>query len=240
MWCTMARARIGTGRRRTTPTQPTDPEPPPPAEDSQVLAALRAGDEAAFAGLVDRYHGRLVRLATVYVHNRAVAEEVAQEAWLGVLRGLDRFEGRSSLKVWLFSILTNCARSRARREGRTLPFSALGGAAEADGAEPAVEPERFRAADPGRGHWISVPDNWDEVPEQRLLAAETLALVERAIAALPPTQRAVITLRDVEGCASDEACAVLGLSEGNQRVLQHRARSRVRRALEAHLAGAAA
>jgi RNA polymerase sigma-70 factor (ECF subfamily) len=222
----------------------TDPPPAPgaaqaPAADAPVMAALRAGDEAAFADLVDRYHGRLVRLATVYVHNRAVAEEVAQEAWLGVLRGLDRFEGRSSLKVWVFSILTNCARSRARREGRTLPFSSFAGAAEEDGAEPAVEPERFRAADPGRGHWVSVPDNWDEVPEQRLLAAETLALVERAIAALPPTQRAVITLRDVEGCASDEVCAVLGLSEGNQRVLLHRARSRVRRALEAHLAGAA-
>jgi RNA polymerase sigma-70 factor (ECF subfamily) len=224
----------------STPTQGAQPTPQPGgatphADDVRVLAALRAGDEAAFADLIHRYHGRLVRLATVYVRDRGIAEEVVQEAWLGVLRGLEQFEGRASLKVWIFSILTNCAKTRARREGRLVTFASLTEAAEEDGAEPAVEPERFRATGPWRGHWISVPDDWDAVPEARILAQETRAQVRRAIDALPPVQRAVITLRDVEQCASDEVCRLLGISEGNQRVLLHRARSKVRRALEAYL-----
>jgi RNA polymerase sigma-70 factor (ECF subfamily) len=209
---------------------------PGSAEEQGLLEALRRGDEAAFVALVERYQGRLLRLALLYVPNRAVAEEVVQDTWQGVLVGLDRFEGRAPLRAWIYRILLNTAKSRGRRERWAAPFSALAGDdAAGEAGEPAVEPERFRAADPWQGHWISVPDNWNEVPEERLLAEETRAEVQRAIQALPPTQRAVITLRDVEQCPPEEVCALLGLSEGNQRVLLHRARSKVRRALEAYL-----
>jgi RNA polymerase sigma-70 factor (ECF subfamily) len=203
------------------------------AEDSQLLAALRAGDEQAFARLVEMYHGQMLRLAQMFVRSRAVAEEVVQEAWLGVLRGLDRFEGRSSLRTWIFRIVANTAKTRGERESRSLPFSAL--AAEEDDG-PAVAPERFQGPD-GRfpGGWASFPEPWDEVPEQRLLSQETRALVDRTIAGLPAGQRAVITLRDVVGCSSEEVCNVLELSETNQRVLLHRARSKVRGALETYL-----
>lgn len=199
--------------------------PEAPAEELRLLAALRVGDEAAFASLVERYHPSLVRLALSYVGDRAVAEEVAQETWLGVLEGLGRFEGRSSLKTWLFRILTNIAKTRAEREGRSVPFSRLAGQ---DGeGEPAVEPDRFLA-----GRWASLPSRWSELPESRLLARETVERIRQAIEALPSTQRAVITLRDVEGWSAEEVCNVLSLSETNQRVLLHRARSKVRRALE--------
>jgi RNA polymerase sigma-70 factor (ECF subfamily) len=194
-------------------------------EEARLVEALRAGDEAAFRELVARHHSSLVRLATVFVRSRAVAEEVAQEAWLGLLQGLDRFEGRSSLRTWLFRILANIAKTRAQREGRSIPFSSL----EPD--EPAVESERFFPAD----HWAEPPRSWRDVPEERLLANETLTLVAEAIEALPPSQRAVITLRDVEGWTSEEVRSVLDVSETNQRVLLHRARSKVRRALEKYL-----
>jgi RNA polymerase sigma-70 factor, ECF subfamily len=203
------------------------------AEDSQLLAALRAGDEQAFARLVEMYHAQMLRLAQTFVRTRAVAEEVVQEAWLGVLRGLDRFEGRSSLRTWIFRIVANTAKTRGEREGRSLPFSAL--AAEEDDG-PAVAPQRFQGPD-GRfpGGWASFPEPWDDVPEQRLLSQETRGIVDRTIAGLPPGQRAVITLRDVVGCSSEEVCNVLELSETNQRVLLHRARSKVRGALETYL-----
>jgi RNA polymerase sigma-70 factor, ECF subfamily len=207
-------------------------------DDVALIASLRAGDEAAFVVLVDRYHAALVRLAHTYVASEAVAEEVTQETWLAVLRGLDRFEGRSSLKTWIFHILANRAKTRAVRERRCIPFSALDGFGAEDD-EPAVEPERFLPADHPRwpGHWATSPSDWGESGEERLLADETRACVQRAIDALPPNQRQVISLRDVEGWSSEEVCRVLGLSEGNQRVLLHRARSKVRRALELYLEG---
>lgn len=197
-------------------------------DDLTLIAALRNGDESAFMELVERYHMALVRLALIYVNSQAVAEEVAQETWLGVLKGIHTFEGRSSLKTWLFRILTNRAKTRAQREGRYVA------SLDADDDEPAVDPERFRQPDPAsRGeHWAVEPTNWDEIPEARLLAQETRTLIQQAIAALPPQQAEVITLRDVEGWSSEEVCNILDISETNQRVLLHRARSKVRRALE--------
>jgi RNA polymerase sigma-70 factor (ECF subfamily) len=204
----------------------------PATEDARLVEALRRGDEASFARLVDSYAVALLRVARVYVSSREVAEEVVQETWLGVLAGLDRFEGRSSLKTWIFRILVNIARTRAVREGRSLPFSSLLDE-EAAADERAVEPERFRpAGEPWAGGWVSLPQNWDEIPERRLLSQETFAQIRAAIQELPPNQRTVILLRDVEGCSSEEACNILGISETNQRVLLHRARARVRRALE--------
>jgi RNA polymerase sigma-70 factor (ECF subfamily) len=200
-------------------------------DESQLVRALRSGDETAFTVLAREYHSSLLRVAQIYVSSRAVAEEVVQETWIGVLKGLDRFEERSSLKTWIFRILTNIAKTRAEREGRTLPFSALQRPDLVP--EPAVEPTRFRAPDDAAwpGHWSSPPQPWN-APEERLLGAEATRVVERAIEALPPAQRAVITLRDVEGWPAEEVCNALALSETNQRVLLHRARSKVRRALE--------
>jgi RNA polymerase sigma-70 factor, ECF subfamily len=199
--------------------------------EANLVAALREGDETAFAALVDRHHASMVRLAQMYVSSRAVAEEVAQEAWLGVLNGLERFEGRSSLKTWIFRIVTNIAKTRGQREGRSIPFSAVEGPTAE--AEPAVDPERFRpSSDRWAGHWTSYPTRWETLPEGRLLSGETLERVRGAIEALPPAQREVMTLRDVEGWSSEEVCNTLSLTETNQRVLLHRARSKVRRALE--------
>lgn len=196
------------------------------------LDALRAGDEEVFMALVRRHQAAMVRVAQIYVSRRDVAEEVVQEAWVGVLRGLDRFEGRSSFKTWLFRIVTNLAKTRAVREGRTIPFSAL--RTPESVPEAAVEPERFRPPDDPSwpGHWATKPSEW---PEGRLLETESLALIRDAIDALPDSQRAVITLRDVEGWSAEEVCNALELSETNQRVLLHRARSKVRRALERYL-----
>jgi len=205
------------------------------AEDTDLVNALRRGDEPAFAALLGRYNASLVRLAMVYVRNRAVAEEVVQDTWLGVLNGIDRFEGRSSLKTWIFRILTNTAKTRAEREGRSVPFSSLGGA---DPSDSAVDPDRFLDSDHPRwpGHWGQAPSSWEGIPEQRLVSKETLAQVGAAISALVPTQQRVIILRDVEGWSSDEVCELLGVSEVNQRVLLHRARSSVRGELERYLA----
>jgi RNA polymerase sigma-70 factor, ECF subfamily len=202
------------------------------ADEMRLVEALRSGSEAAFVMLVERYHRALLRLAMVYVPSKAVAEEVVQETWVGVLQGLQRFEGRSSLKTWIFRILTNCARTRAQREGRSVPFSSLAEFRQ-DDQEPAVEPERFRTAEMGRpGQWLISPQRWDEIPEERLLAQETRARLWKSIEALPANQRMVITLRDIEGWDSEEICRFLDISEVNQRVLLHRARTRVRRALE--------
>ncbi len=172
----------------------------------------------------------MLRLALSFVRNRAVAEEVVQETWLGVLNGLDRFEGRSSLKTWIFRILTNRAKTRGEREGRTVPFSSL---AEPGEEGPSVEPERFSGPDHRwAGHWAAYPERWETVPERKLLSSEARTRIDDAIAGLPPSQRAVITLRDVTGLTSEEVCNVLELSETNQRVLLHRARSKVRAVLE--------
>ena len=200
--------------------------------EAQLLEALRAGDEAAFAQLVREYQPSLVRVARIYVSTQAAAEEVAAETWLAVLNGLDRFEGRSSLKTWIFRILTNIAKTRAQRDGRTLPFSALQDPGRVP--EAAVDADRFLDPEHPRwpGHWAVRPEPW---PEDALIAAETQAVVAEAIEALPPAQRAVISLRDVEGWSSEEVRNALELSETNQRVLLHRARSKVRRALESYL-----
>jgi len=170
----------------------------------------------------------------MYVSSRAVAEEVVQEAWLGVLSGIGRFEGRSSLKTWIFRILTNRAKTRGEREARTVPFSALGGEDDDDNAA-TVAADRFDASGRYAGHWSSAPSRWSDLPESRLIGGETMALAQAAIAALPETQRAVITMRDVEGWSSEEVRNVLDLSESNQRVLLHRARAKVRQALESYL-----
>lgn len=200
--------------------------------DAQLVAALRAGNEEAFRKLVREWHGSLLRVAQIFVPSRAVAEEVVQETWLRVLGALDRFEGRSSLKTWVFRILVNTAKTRAQREGRSLPFSALHDPARVP--EAAVDADRFfsEADEHHPGGWSSPPR---ELPEERLLAAETRERIAEAIESLPPTQRAVISLRDVEGWSSDEVRNALDLSEVNQRVLLHRARSRVRQALEEYL-----
>jgi len=200
--------------------------------DAQLLGALRAGDEAAFAQLVREYQPSLVRVARIYVSTQAAAEEVAAETWLAVLNGLDRFEGRSSLRTWIFRILTNIAKTRAQRDGRTLPFSALQDPGRVP--EAALDADRFLDPEHPRwpGHWAVRPEPW---PEDALVAAETQAVVAEAIEALPPAQRAVISLRDVEGWSSEEVRNALELSGTNQRVLLHRARSKVRRALESYL-----
>jgi len=201
-------------------------------EDLRMVEALRSGDESTFVSLVEGYHASMLRLAMIFVPSKAVAEEVVQETWMGVLQGLNRFEGRSSLKTWLFRILTNRAKTRAQREGRSVPFSSLP-EFNCDFPETALEPERFSGPDQQRpGQWISFPNSWDEIPEERILSQETLACIQEAIDTLPPGEREVITLRDIEGWPSDETCNLLGVSEANQRVLLHRARCRVRRALE--------
>jgi RNA polymerase sigma-70 factor, ECF subfamily len=197
---------------------------PAPDSDAGLVRALREGDEAAFAELVDRYSPSMLRLAMMYVSSRAVAEEVVQEAWIAVLDGIGGFEGRSSLKTWIFRILTNIAKTRGQREGRSIPFSSL-----APDDEHAVDPDRFAE----NGHWASPPRSWG--PEDRLLADETVAVVEGAIAELPPNQAIVISMRDVDGFSAEEACNALDISETNQRVLLHRARSKVRQALEDYL-----
>ena len=205
------------------------------AYEAELLARLREGDERAFESLVETYHGTMIAVARAYVKTREVAEEVAQEAWLGVLNGLDGFEGRSSLKTWIMRILVNTAMTRGQREARSVPFSSL---APADEEEPSVEPERFRP--PGQafaGHWNGYPGDWSSLPEERLLGRETLDIVKRAIEELPASQRRVITMRDIAGYSAEEVRNALDLSAGNQRVLLHRARSRVRAALERHLDG---
>lgn len=199
-------------------------------DDLALVKRLLDGDEAAFTGLVERYHGRLLRLARTFVSDGASAEEVVQDTWLGVLTGLRSFEGRSGLKTWIFSILTNRAKTRGRRDKRVMPFSALLGPVSED--EPAVNPSRFTRD----GMWSAPPERWTEdTPERLLIRQETQAFVDRAIAELPASQRAVITIRDVEGLSATEVCNILEISETNQRVLLHRARAKVRTALEQHL-----
>ncbi len=206
-----------------------------PESEQHFIEMLRNGDEHAFTLLIERHHRAMLRLAMIYIPKQTIAEEVIQETWMGVLQGLSRFEGRSSLKTWIFHILTNRAKTVALREGRSIPFSSLSDT-DTDINEPAVDPDRFFP--PGAqkpGTWISLPENWDELPEQRLLSQETYSHIELAIQTLPPNQQAVITLHDVEGWTPEEICGVLDVSETNQRVLLHRARSKVRRALEQYL-----
>ncbi len=206
-------------------------------DDAHLIAALQRGDEVAFAALIARHHASMVRVAALYVRDREVAEEVAQDAWVAVLRGMDQFEARSSLKTWIFRILTNRARTRGVRDQRVVPFATLQG--DDPNSDRSVDPDRFfPAGHEDAGHWSSPPRSWEGAPEARLLTNETGAHIAAAIAALPEGQRTVITLRDVEGWPAAEVCHVLGLTETNQRVLLHRARSRVREALEGYLGDA--
>jgi RNA polymerase sigma-70 factor, ECF subfamily len=202
-------------------------------EDARLVEGLRAGDEAAFATLMQMHGAGMLRVAQMFVSSRSVAEEVVQEAWLGVLKGIDRFEGRSSLKTWLFRIVSNTAKTRGVREARSIPFSSLGD----DQSDTTVAQERF-LGDGERfpGHWAVPPSSWAGVPEARLLASETMDVIRRAIERLPASQRAVLELRDIEGLSAEEVCNALDLTETNGRVLLHRARAKVRAALEEYLA----
>ena len=202
-------------------------------DDPALVEALRRGDDKAFASLVRRYHPSLLRLAMSYVATKEQAEDAVAETWLGVLNGIDRFEGRSSLRTWIFRILVNRAKTKGVREQRSVPFSSLEG--DGDEGEPSVNRGRFDQT----GHWSAPPPSWEGIPEDRLLSAEARSVVDEAIAGLPDMQRAVITLRDVQGLTAQEAADVLGLTEVNQRVLLHRARSKVRARLEEYLSPAA-
>jgi RNA polymerase sigma-70 factor (ECF subfamily) len=205
-------------------------------DEAGLVARLRAGDDSAFAELLDRYNGMMLRVAQIYVPSHAVAEEVVQDAWLGVIRGIGNFEGRSSLETWVFRILTNSAKTRGVRERRSIPFSSAWKPTD-EPYEPAVPPERFRSLeDPYPRHWAQpYPRDWDQIPEERLLSEETRQLVLDAVDKLPASQKEVITLRDINGWSSAEVCNALGISETNQRVLLHRARSKVRLALAQYL-----
>jgi RNA polymerase sigma-70 factor (ECF subfamily) len=193
-------------------------------DDRELVGALQRGDEKAFMLLVERNHASLVRIARMYVPTTEVAEDVVQETWIAVLNGIGRFERRSSLKTWIYSILINIAKTRGQRERRSIPFSA---SITPGSDEPAVDPERFLAD----GAWGLAPTPW-ETPESRLLSGETRELILMTIDGMPDSQKEVITLRDLEGWSSQEVCNALEISETNQRVLLHRARSKVRGALE--------
>ena len=202
--------------------------------DQELVAGLRAGDDAIYAELVEELTPALTRLALAHVPSHAVADEVVQDTWVGVLRGIDRFEGRSALRTWIFQILLNTARTRGKREKRTLPFSSFGRRSGDGGDEPAVDADRFQGPDGEYpGHWASPPAAWSQ-PEERLATDAARRVLLEAVAELPPRQREVITLRDIQGYSAEEARNALGVSETNQRVLLHRARSKVRAALEDH------
>ena len=198
-------------------------------DEAEILERLKARDESAFAELVREWSPAMLRLARMHVSSQAVAEEVVQEAWLGVLQGIDRFEGRSSLKTWVFRILVNRAITKGVREARSVPFAALA-ADEAAADEPAVDADRFTRD----GAWASPPRRWQDQPELALRSEETLRVARAAIEQLPPSQRTVITMRDLEGFDAEDTRNALDISETNQRVLLHRARAKVRAALEQH------
>jgi RNA polymerase sigma-70 factor (ECF subfamily) len=206
-------------------------------DDRSVIDALRHGDEGAFERLVNQYHPSLRRVARLYIANRAVADEVVQDTWLGVIQGIWAFERRSSLKTWIFRILINRAKTRAAREGRMVPFPRFDAAVEA--AQAVIAPDHFQPVDhptePGR--WTRPPPDLGASPERWLLAQEVRQHLQSAIAALPEHQRLVLILRDVEGCSTEEVCNALGFQETNTRVLLHRARAKVRAVLEPYLKG---
>jgi RNA polymerase sigma-70 factor (ECF subfamily) len=201
---------------------------PPPDGDAEVVRRLRAGDEACFRQLVREHHRALLRVALAFVESEAAAEEIVQDAWLGVVSGIDAFEGRSSLRTWIGRILVNRARTRGVRDKRSVPFSSL-----SDDESAPVEPDRFTKG----GFWSAPPSRWDASPESLVLRKEAREHIERELTTLPPAQRTVVTLRDLEGWSSEEVCNVLDVSETNQRVLLHRGRTRLRAALERYHAG---
>ena len=204
-----------------------------PAEE-RILAQLRDGDEEAFCILVRRHSPSMTRVAMAFVSRRAVAEEVVQETWLNVVRGLDGFEAKSSLRTWIWVILRNCASRRAEQEQRLVPLSELA-AEEASGDDIGVSPDQFFEEGRWAGMWSSGVAPWDDLPEERLLSGELQAALLEALDTLPRMQRAVITLRDVEGWPPREVCEYLGVADGNQRVLLHRARAAARAAIERYL-----
>jgi RNA polymerase sigma-70 factor (ECF subfamily) len=201
-------------------------------QDAALVAALRAGDEAAFGELVDRYYGIMQRVARHYVATREAAEDVVQETFLGVIQGIDRFEARSSLRTWMFRILVNRAKTRGEREGRARPFSSF--TVGLDDDEPAVDPDRFLHEGRWAGFW-SAPPSAEHLPDAGVLAAELGERLTAAVATLPVAQRTVLELRDIQGFTAGEVCELLNLSEANQRVLLHRARSKARALLEGYL-----
>ena len=199
------------------------------ASDEQTVAALRAGDERAFRELFARTYPMMKRVARGYVASDAVAEEIVQDTWLAIVTGIDRFEGRSALGTWIFSILTNQAKTHSARERRALPFSCV---APRSAEEPVVDPDRFQKDDEAwPGHWATPPRPWQK-PERRLLSLETRERLKDGLAELPDRQRLIVGLRDIDGHSADEVCDLLGLSPENQRVLLHRGRSRLRTVLE--------
>jgi RNA polymerase sigma-70 factor (ECF subfamily) len=210
--------------------------PSPSSDDLALIQQLRARDEAAFMTLVERLQPTLIRVARMYVGSQAVAEEVAQETWLGVLQGIDRFQGRSSLRTWIFRICTNIAKTRGQREGRSTPFASLAGD---DLDAPSLPDVWFQGPDSAHPNaWSTLPADWMSLPQERLESSELRWLLGRAIDALPPMQAEVIRLRDVLGWTSEEVRNALELSETNQRVLLHRARAKVRAAAAAYLESA--
>lgn len=202
-------------------------------DEQELVDGLISGNEVCFISLVEKYHHSMQRIAMLYVHDPILAEEIVQETWMGVLRRIKGFEGRSSLKTWIFNILINIAKSSWKREKRTIPFSLLEDAEISDRG-PSVDPERFLPPNHPNwpGGWAIPPKAWDLAPEEHVLKREIELCIQESIDALPPSQRFVISLRDVEGWTSEEVCSVLALTGANQRVLLHRARSKVRRALE--------
>jgi len=208
------------------------------SEESDLVERLRRGDEEAFAHIIDLYHGQLRRIARLYVDTDELAEEVLQETWIAVFKGIDRFSGKSALKTWIFSILLNRARSIGRKESRSVTFSEL--VAHATGRdEPSVDPDQFLGPDHPQwpGHWANPPQRWNRDPEGDLMRKEVLGVVEKALDELPDSYRQIILMRDVYGFSSAEVCNTMEISETNQRVLLHRARARIRRALDMHLGG---
>jgi len=204
------------------------------SSDEQLVADLRAGDERTFRKLFERDYALMKRVARGYVTCDAVAEEVVQDTWMAIVTGIDRFEGRSALSTWISSILTHQAKSHSARERRSLPFSSV---APRDIEEPAIDPDRFQKDDDAwPGHWATPPRPWQK-PERRLLSLEAREHLKKALPELPERQRQIIALRDIEGLSAEEVCALLGLSQENQRVLLHRGRSRLRAALEDYFDG---
>jgi RNA polymerase sigma-70 factor (ECF subfamily) len=205
-------------------------------EETDLVGRLRRREEAAFLEVVERHHAGLVRVARRRLGDEAAAEEVVQEAWIALLRGIDSFEGRPTLRTWLYRVVTNLALTRRARGGREIPFSEFA-REEEERDEPAVDPSRFHRLPFVRDEWKSSPPDWGRSAEDLVVAAETRAFILDTVASLPAAQQEVIRLRDIEGYSSEEVCELLGITAGNQRVLLHRARSKVRAALEGYLTG---
>ncbi|NOS79006.1 MAG: sigma-70 family RNA polymerase sigma factor [Nitrospira sp.] len=207
-------------------------------EEQSLIIRLRNGDEGAFDELVTKHHGALIRMALGHVADREVAEEVVQDTWMAVIEGLARFEGRSSLRTWIFGILIHKAKDRGVREKRHITFSDF--ESKGDEHDEAVDPSRFQQSGEWAGHWAFPPQPWDkQTPEKLLASRQAVNAMNKAIESLPQTLKDVLILRDVEGVESKEVCELLKITETNLYVRLHRARERVRRAVEVHLEGPA-